>query len=153
MTALARALDRLLGTAVAVCLGASVLVVLWQVATRYLLGDPSPWSEELVRYLLVWLGLLGGAYATGQRAHLAIELLPGRLGPRNRHRLDRTIRLAIGLFAAAVLVVGGGRLVHLSFALGQRSAALGLPLGVVYLALPAAGLATVVYCLAGARSR
>lgn len=145
-----RWLDRLLGGVVAACLGVSVLVVLWQVATRYLLDDPSPWTEELVRFLLVWLGLIGGAYATGRRQHLAIELVPSRLGARGRRRLEVFVRAVVGAFAALVLVFGGGRLVLSSFELGQRSAALGLPLGVVYLALPLSGAAILVFCLAGA---
>ena len=43
------------------------------------------------------------------------------------------------------MVVGGVKLVSLSFLLGQTSAALGVPLGVVYLAMPASGVLIVFY--------
>ena len=52
--------DRALERALAVLMAAMVLAVLWQVATRYLLRDPSSLTEELARFGLMWLGLLGG---------------------------------------------------------------------------------------------
>ena len=53
--------------------------------------------------------------------------------------------LRAALFALFVMVIGGARLVSLSFLLGQTSAALQVPLGVVYLALPVSGVLIVVY--------
>lgn len=152
MTAMIRArrlVDRALGVFLAAAMAVAVAVVLWQVASRYLLGDPSPWSEELVRYLLIWIGLLGGAYAAGQRMHLAIDLLPRRLEPGRAARLGRLCDLLVAAFALAVLVIGGAALVRLSWRLGQTTAALGVPLGWVYLALPVAGALIVFYSLAG----
>ncbi len=132
--------DRVLGGLLALGLAVAVLVVLWQVFSRYALGDPSPWTGELARYLLIWIGLLGAAHVTGQRLHLAFDLLPARLDGAARHRHGVVVHLLIMLFAIAVLVVGGARLAALVWQLGQRSAALGLPLGIVYLVLPLAGL-------------
>jgi len=137
--------DRLVGALLALLMGASVVAVLWQVASRYLLGDPSAFTDELVRYLLIWIGLVGAAYAFGQRQHLAIDLLPQRLDGRGRRRLEAAVEGVVLAFAAVVLVAGGLRLVLLTLALGQRSPALGLPLGWVYLALPVSGLLTLVY--------
>ncbi|MEO1370614.1 MAG: TRAP transporter small permease [Acidobacteriota bacterium] len=141
-------LDRALGHLLATLLAAAVASVLWQVVSRYALDDPSSFTDELVRYLMVWLGLLGGAYALGRRLHLAIDLLPRRLGPAGRRRLDALIYGLIALFALAVMVYGGGRLVAITLALGQRSAALGLPLGYVYLAVPLSGAVIAVYAVA-----
>jgi TRAP-type C4-dicarboxylate transport system permease small subunit len=107
-----------------------VLVVLWQVATR-VGGSPSRWTEEATRYLLVWLGLLGGARAWLNRSHLAIGFA-ALVRPR-------LVELVVASFALVVLVGGGLRLVWLTTVLDQRSAALGLPLALVYLALPVAG--------------
>ncbi|MCK4758607.1 MAG: TRAP transporter small permease subunit, partial [Candidatus Aminicenantes bacterium] len=47
-------------------MAANVLNVLWQVFTRFVLRDPSSFTEELARYLLIWVGLLGASYAAGQ---------------------------------------------------------------------------------------
>ena len=142
--------DTALGWAVALLMGLSVVNVLWQVATRFVLGDPSTFTDELARYLLIWVGLLGAAYASGQRLHLAIDLLPQALGGRRRAALGVAIRLAVFAFAATVMVGGGARLVWLTADLDQTSAALGVPLGAVYAVLPLSGLLIAYYALEGA---
>jgi TRAP-type C4-dicarboxylate transport system permease small subunit len=141
------ALDRWIGGLLAAMMGLSVLVVLWQVASRYLLADPSSFTDELVRYLLVWIGILGGAFGVGRRLHLAIDLLPQALTGRRRHLLAVVIHGLVMLFAVAVMGVGGGNLVALSHDLGQRSAALGVGVGWVYAVLPMAALLIVIYGL------
>ncbi|MBX2927781.1 MAG: TRAP transporter small permease [Saprospiraceae bacterium] len=138
-------LDTWLGHLVVSILAAMTLNVIWQVASRYLLKMPSSFTDELARYLLIWLGLFGAAYASGQGHHLSIDLLVNRLSPRQKRRVNVVIYCCVILFAASVMVVGGLRLVYLTFALNQTSAALDLPLGVVYAALPASGLLVVAY--------
>lgn len=140
-----RLLDVVVGGFVAFLLGLSVVAVLWQVASRYLLADPSSFTDELVRYLLVWIGILGAAHAAGRRLHLAIDLLPDRLPPRRRHALGFVTQALVFLFAAGVLGVGGGHLVALTASLGQRSAALGVPLAAIYVVLPLAALLLMLY--------
>lgn len=139
------AVDWALGWFLVILMGVAVVNVLWQVFTRFVLSDPSAFTDELARYLLVWVGLFGAAYASGKRAHLAIDLLRTRLTGRAVHWHGIFVGAVVGLFALGVMVVGGVRLVSLSFLLGQTSAALGLPLGVVYLALPASGALIVFY--------
>jgi TRAP-type C4-dicarboxylate transport system permease small subunit len=140
------AVDRVVGGTLAALMGAAVLNVLWQVASRFLLGDPSSFTDEAARFLLIWIGLLGAAHVAGQRRHLAIDLLPGRLGPRGRARLGLAREAVVAVFALGVLVVGGARLVALSLELGQRSPALGLPLGWVYAVLPVSGALVLFHC-------
>ena len=121
-------------------LAAMVLNVSWQVFTRFVLSDPSSYTEELARYLLIWIGLIGAAYASGRGLHLAIDLLPSRLAGRSGRGLAITIKLCVTAFAVGVLVVGGLQLVRLTLSLGQTSAALRIPIGWVYMALPLSGV-------------
>ena len=139
--------DRALEVTLAAVMAAMVLAVLWQVATRYLLRDPSSVTEELARFGLVWLGLLGASYGFGQRAHLAIELIP-----RTR-LLELVVAASVAAFAILVLVVGGLRLVYATLALGQTSAALQIERGYVYLALPLSGALILFYTLEAALAR
>jgi TRAP-type C4-dicarboxylate transport system permease small subunit len=125
----------------------AVLNVLWQVITRFVLGDPSSFTEELARYLLIWIGVLGAGYAVGQRAHLALELLPERLEGASLRRLEYVIVGCVGAFALFVMVGGGLRLVYLQFMLGQTSPSLGWPLGVVYAVVPLSGLVMLAYAV------
>ena len=138
-------LDRLLAVAIGLLMAAMVLNVLWQVLTRYVLPTPSSYTEELARYMMIWIGLLGGAYGVGQKSHLALDLLTARVTGARRRLLEIFIALAVLAFAVAVLIGGGGRLVWITFALGQTSAALQLPTGFVYLVVPVSGLCTAFY--------
>jgi len=120
----------------------SVLVidVLWQVFSRYVMSSPSSFTDELAGFLLIWVGLLGAAYVAGKREHLAIDILLQRSSPQRRYKLELIISVLIILFAVLVLIIGGSWLAYTRFYLGVTSAALGLPLGVVYLVLPISGV-------------
>lgn len=122
-----------------VVMGFSVLNVLWQVFTRFVLNNPSSYTEELARYLLVWVGVLAAAYGVATKGHLAIDLLPLKLHGRKRQILEVFIQLSVAAFAVAVMIVGGIRLVGITLYLDQTSAALGVKLGYVYLVLPISG--------------
>ncbi len=140
----------------AAVMAAMVLTVLWQVATRYLLRDPSSLTEELARFGLMWLGLLGASYGFGQRAHLAIELIPRTRRTRRTWRnriLELVIAACVAAFAILILVIGGLRLVNTTLTLGQTSAALQIERGYVYLALPLSGALILFYTIEAALRR
>ena len=140
-----RTLDKILGTFLVILLVLMVLAVLWQIFSRYLMNSPSSFTEELARFLFIWIGILGAAYASGQQAHLAIDILPPKLDPLNRRRLRIGINLLIILFSLTVLVIGGGNLVYVNYLLGQSSAALNVPLSWVYSIVPVSGILVIFY--------
>lgn len=140
-------LDKVLAVLVVTIMAVLVLDVLWQVASRYILKNPSSFTDELAGFLLIWVSLFGAAYATGQKAHLAIELLPQKLTPQNKKKLDVVINVLVALFSFLVFVLGGLRLVYITLSLDQLSSALQLPIGYVYLAIPLSGLLMTYYAL------
>lgn len=142
-----RILDVLLKFLMASCLALMVAVVTWQVVSRYALGDPSAWTEEVARMLLIWVGLLGGVYAYRLKAHLGLDLLRMKVGPVGQRRLDVISDVFCGLFALTVLVIGGGLLVQLTWELKQTTAALGIPMAWVYVVLPLSGVLIVYYSI------
>jgi TRAP-type C4-dicarboxylate transport system permease small subunit len=141
-------LNKYVGYFLAFLMAVMTLDVLWGGFTRYVMGSQSPWTEELARFLLIWIGLLGAAYVAGQNKHLAIDILPGSLEGARQKRLQWVIRLIIVGFAASVLVAGGARLVYITQKLGQYSAALQVPLYLVYSIVPFSGLLIIFYKLA-----
>lgn len=141
-------LDQYLGYFLALLMLIISLTVLWGVFTRYALGSQASWTEELARFLLIWIGILGAGWVSGQRQHLAITLLPERLEGRARRRLQRCIDGLVLLFALSVLVAGGLRLLYITHQLGQVSPALQVPMTVVYAVLPLSGLLIAYYKLA-----
>lgn len=60
---------------------AMVALTCWQVFTRYILQNPSPWSEELVAYLFAWASLLGASIITGERGHMNIPIVTDHFTP------------------------------------------------------------------------
>ncbi len=139
--------DSILAWTLIVLMAANVFNVLWQVFTRFILKNPSAFTEELARFLLIWVGLLGAAYATGRKMHLAIEVILERLEGKIREIAEFAIQFFILLFALLVMVVGGIRLVGITLTLEQISAALRVKLGYVYLVLPISGLLIMFYAL------
>jgi TRAP-type C4-dicarboxylate transport system permease small subunit len=124
-----------------------VLAVTWQVFTRFIIRDPSSYTEELARFLLIWIGILGAAYALRTRAHLGIDLISQRVGEKDRKRIQVTVYSTVIFFAFFVMVVGGIRLVNITFSLNQISAAMGIRMGYIYTVLPLSGILMIIYSL------
>jgi len=119
----------------------------WQVVSRYFLGISTSFTDELARFLFIWVSLLGAAYVFGKRGHIAItgliEFLPGGA----RRITDTAIALLVVLFSAVILGVGGAILVDKAVQLGQVSPAMLLPIGYVYSVIPISGAVTAMYAL------
>lgn len=137
--------EKILEWSLVVLMGTNVLNVLWQVFSRFILRNPSSFTEELARYLLIWVGLLGASYASGRKMHLAIDVLVDRLKGKNRGLAELIIQSLVSLFALFVMVIGGLRLVTVTLALNQISASLQIKLGFVYLAVPLSGALILFY--------
>ena len=156
MSVLARVktvLDRVLESLVIVVVAVLVLDVLWQVFTRFILNDPSTWTEELAVFMLIWVSLLGAAVALGRGAHLGIDYFVGKLPPQTRLATEVFAFFCVAAFSLLVMVVGGADLVINTLQLEQTSPALGVPMGYVYLAIPISGFFLTLYAIVGLAER
>lgn len=140
-------LDKIVGVMLMVIMAVMVLNVTWQVFSRYVIQSPSSFTDELSRYLLVWLGMLGAAYVAGQGNHLAIDILPTKLTGEAKRKLLMVINVVIILFVIPVMIMGGTNLVYITFILEQKSATLQLPLAYVYMMIPFSGILVLFYQL------
>lgn len=125
---------------VVVLISVMLVSVIWGVCSRYILADQSSWTDELARFMLIWVSLFGAVYISGKNTHITIDLLPKSMSEKTKLQLDLVVQAIIMLFVASIFVIGGGRYVFVSFKLEQTSAALGLPMGFVYLVLPISGV-------------
>ncbi len=131
-----------------------VLDVIWQVVTRFLLNNPSSFTDELARFLLIWLGLLGAALVSGHKMHLAIDLLSDRIrSPQSQKYLAIFIDIVVLITALSIMVFGGSKLVYTIWSLGQTSTALQVPLSVVYTIVPISGLLITYFAIDDILSR
>ena len=120
-----------------------VLLTCWQVITRYLLHNPSTWSEELVGYLFAWASLLGASLVTQERGHMNIPILVEHLGIKGQKILNCLGEVIAFIFSAVILVFGGVQIV--SLAMGQMTSSLGVPIGVFYVVLPLCGVLNMIF--------
>jgi len=128
-----------------ILMAAIVLDVTWQIITRFIIRHPSSFTEELARFLLIWIGILGSAYAFKTKAHLGIDVLTYKFNGVKRLVIDIVVNSFLFLFALFIMVIGGFHLVNLTFALDQTSAAMGLKMGYIYIVLPLSGLLMILY--------
>lgn len=147
MNSVRQRIDFILSKTLIIIMGLMVINVLWQVFSRYISGSPSSFTDELSRYLMIWVGILGAAYVSGKDMHVAIDYLPSKLNEKSQKWLAKFVHLVVILFALFAFVIGGIRLVYISLTLGQTSPALGMPLAIVYLVIPLSGLLIIYYKL------
>ena len=150
MQKIAKILDAILKPALVVLMVALVSAVSWQVISRYIFSSPSSWTEEVARFLLIWIGVLGAAYAFRTGVHLGLDVLPKKLTGAPAQVLKMFTLLMVLIFAVGVLVIGGFSLVSLTWELKQYSAVLGLPIALVYSVIPVAGVLICLYAVAAA---
>ena len=140
---------KVLNTSLDVLAGGSLLVMVlltvWQVFTRYILKNPSSWSEELVSYMFAWSSLFGAAIVSGEREHMNILALVEKFSHGKQVLFGIVSEVVALIFALAILVFGGVQIANL--AMGQMTSSLGVPIGIFYVVLPVAGILIVLYSI------
>jgi len=140
-----RIINKVLEGIMIVLVGAMVIGCSWQVITRFVLNNPSKYTEEFLKYALIWLTMMGTPYTYGQKKHLAITFITGRFKPKNLAFTKSMITLSILALSIGIFIIGG-ILVTVN-SRGQVSPAMQMPMEFYYIGLPIAGVLMVLYCL------
>lgn len=145
MAAVRRIMDKILEIISISILAIITMLVIYQVITRYVLNNPSSWSEAVVTYGFIWLTMFCGAYVFGKRDHMAMTFVLDKFKGKAGIIIRMLIELVVMLFASGVLVYGGyfGAMKQMA----QADSALPITMGVIYIAIPISGLFTFVYFL------
>lgn len=142
-------INRLLGKVIlflsSAMFGVMVLVAVWQVVSRYILHSPSTFSDEFLRYSLIWVTMIGGAYAFHLKKHIAINMFVERFSAPIQKRIRQAALVFLLLFSLIVMLYGGIQLVSLTMT--QQTVSLGISMGYVYLALPISGALIIWFTL------
>ena len=104
-----------------------VLVVVWQVFTRQVLGDPSPWTTVTAQYMFVWLSLFAATLVFGERGHIAVDILAVYL-PRRLATASQIFALLLVVAAAGYMVWAALSLMVLTGPLEMTASSLPMPL-------------------------
>lgn len=122
-----------------------ISAVCWQVFARYVLGNPSGITEELMRYSLVWLTMIGGAYAYGKGKHVSFVFALRKLSDKTKAGVQFFVDLCVIFFAVIIMIYGG--FITSNNAVGQISAALRMPIQFLYGSLVVSGILITFYAI------
>ena len=143
MQATRKALNHIMNVLAGGSLIVMTLLTCWQVFTRYVLNNPSTWSEELVGYLFAWASLFGASLITGERGHMNIPVVVD-LMPAGAQKFFAIFGEIIAMsFSAVILILGGYQITQL--AMGQMTSSLGVAVGIFYIAMPVCGVINILY--------
>lgn len=127
--------------ALIILVSAVTVVVFLQVIYRYVLIQPLYWSEELARYIFIWLSILGAVLGVQKRGHFGLDFFYRMLPERGRGFLHLLINLLMGGISLVILIQGV-KLVQATAL--QKSPAMEISMGWAYACLPVgAGLMAI----------
>ncbi len=135
---------QLLKAAIVACLAVMVVLVFGNVVLRYAFNSGIAVSEELSRWLLVWLTFLGAIVALRQHAHLGVDTLVRALPPAGK-RICFVASYGLMLYADALLLEGSWKQTLITW--NDSAPASGLPVGLFYLSGIVFGVSAAVILL------
>lgn len=121
-----------------------VIAVFLQVLFRFVLEQPLAWTEELSRYLLVWITFLGAGYGMSIKAHPSIEILFDKAGPALKKVIHVVTTILIIFFFWQVFI---NSIEFIERSMVQTSPVLRLPMGLVYTVIPISSVLFVINLL------
>lgn len=117
----------------------------YQIVVRYVFNSPSTISEELLTYSFTWLALLAAALVFGKKEHMRMSFIADKFKGKTAIFMSIVSEILVLLFAALVLVYGGGSITKLTAT--QITASLGVNMSYIYMILPVCGVIIVVYSI------
>lgn len=118
---------------------------LWQVVARFVLSQPSTWTEEVMRRLLIWMVMLGTVVAFRRGALVSVDLMLRSSRGAFRRAVQGFITLSSLAFLGVLLWFGVDLVVRVRF---QTFASMELSMGWAYAALPVGAALCIVSVLA-----
>ena len=128
-------------------LGIMVINVLWQGFSRFFTSNPSSFTDEMARFFMIWVGVLGAAYVGGKNEQVAIGFFSEKVLAANQKLMGGFVFIFFFWFGFFALLIGGSRLVYITAKLEQFSPSLQIPLAVVYAVIPISGVLIIFFKL------
>lgn len=141
-------LSRIIGLAASVLIPAMVAVISVDVFCRYVLDAPTVWAFDTSIFLFGYAGLLGGAYAMREKAHITVDVLYARLPPRGRALMDVLSGLLAFFFLGLVIVYGWRAAITAIEYGSRRSTEWGPPIGHYMMLIPVSAALLLIQTLA-----
>lgn len=143
-------IERMVLAALVALFAAMVIACTAQVIWRYLFNDPLVWSEELARYLFIWISYISAWVAWKSRSHIALDAVTYLNSPAMNAWTSRIVEVLV-LGYCLYTLVACFQIVGITHS--QPSAVLELPMSVVYAGYSAMALLVTGDILVGWLSR
>ena len=138
-----KGLNAVVSTICVILFAVMVIVGTYQIVTRFIFNSPSTVSEELLTYTFAWMAMFSSAYVFGKRDHMRMTFVVDKLPKAQSKILEIVIELLVIAFAVIVLIYGGFTIMGLTMT--QKTASLGVMMGVIYAVVPICGILIAVY--------
>jgi TRAP-type C4-dicarboxylate transport system permease small subunit len=123
----------------AILMGIMVILVVYQVITRYIFSSPPPWTEELARYFMVWSTLIISAVLVFEKDHINMDYFVGLLPKKLQKPVNLASNLILTIFMGT-LFFSGIELIQSSISVTQKSPGAGIPMYYIYTVIPFAAV-------------
>ena len=138
-------IEKVLDTVMRFLMALAMLTLLvfgtWQIFTRWVLGNPSTFTDELLRYVLIIAGFIGSAYCFYRDEHLALTLVTDKATGTFKIVLDVFIEACILFFVVYVFIFGGLKLANTAT---NVSSVMHIPMKTLYMIEPICGVLIVL---------
>ncbi len=136
--------DRAVYFVMFLCIAGFVAIAFVQVVSRFVLNHSLYWSEEMCRYMFVWMVFLGSGIGLLHRRHITIDVVPNLIPKAFKKYYNAAIDLIIIAFSVLVIAYGYG---FAERGMRQGSPAMQIPLGYIYYGIVVGGAVMLVNCL------
>jgi len=143
-TKLLSILTKAIEVIIVIFMALDVISMLIQVVGREL-GIAPPWTEELSRYLMIWIALLGAAVIVRESGHIGIDIFIGLVKNRIAKQVIFALSYICTILVGIIMLYYGIYVTMQNF--GQISPALRISFSWVYMSLPISGVLVVIFSL------
>lgn len=140
-------IDKIVEAALFVITITMLIAGVLQIFYRYVMNASLSWSEELMRFLYVWMTMIGASLAVRRKQFTTIEAVYNKICEKSEigGKILMIIAVVLQMGFFVMLAIYGAQLSTKNMI--QASPAMGLPIGIAYLALPIGGYLGALYCL------
>jgi len=134
-------IDKVMTAFLAIAMLSLLLGGTWQIFTRWVVRDPSTFTDEFLRYALIWSAMIGSAYCFYKNEHLALDLFSSKARGVPKILLTIFIEAAIIFFVVYVFIWGG---IKVASNATNASSVMKIPFKVLYSVFPISGVLIVI---------
>lgn len=123
-------IDIILKWLITILFGSMAIIIFLQVISRYIFQSPLPWSEELARFLFIWITFIGGVMAARKGSHIGVEIVVNAFNNKGKKIIIFISSIITSFFFGLTFYLSVSVFDKMMV---QTSPAMGLPIGYPYL--------------------